>query len=119
MDCPPGIIPAACPGPSPYFFQESDKPSPVLIIFVLCAVHGKIKLKYFLRYIYHQTDDSPLYIFDSHFDDHDVAKGLLEDFRVPSYFPDDLFALVGERRRPPYRYFQSDEGGRSRFVEIS
>lgn len=63
----------------------------------------KVKLKYFLRYMEHQTDDSPLYIFDSHFDDHDVAKGLLEDFAVPSYFPDDLFSLVGERRRPPYR----------------
>ncbi|CAN0321599.1 unnamed protein product [Pylaiella littoralis] len=65
----------------------------------------KVKLKHFLRYMEHQTDDSPLYIFDSHFDDHDVAKGLLEDFAVPSYFPDDLFSLVGERRRPPYRWF--------------
>lgn len=63
----------------------------------------KVKVKYFLRYLEHQTDDSPLYIFDSHFDDHEVAKGLLEDFHVPSYFPDDLFSLVGERRRPPYR----------------
>lgn len=44
-----------------------------------------------------------MYIFDSHFDNHDVAKRLLEDFYVPDYFPDDLFSLVGERRRPPYR----------------
>lgn len=50
-----------------------------------------------------QRDDSPLYIFDSHFDDYDVSKGLLGDFSVPDYFPDDLFSLVGERRRPPYR----------------
>lgn len=63
----------------------------------------KVKVKYFLRYLEQQTDDSPLYVFDSHFDDHEVAKGLLEDFHVPSYFPDDLFSLVGERRRPPYR----------------
>ncbi len=67
------------------------------------ALSLKVKLKYFLRYMEHQTDDSPLYIFDSHFDDHEVAKGLLEDFSVPRYFPDDLFSLVGERRRPPYR----------------
>lgn len=70
----------------------------------LCTlISFKVKLKYFLRYMEHQTDDSPLYIFDSHFDDHEVAKGLLEDFAVPRYFPDDLFSLVGERRRPPYR----------------
>lgn len=64
---------------------------------------SQVKLKYFLRYMEHQQDDSPLYIFDSHFDEYDVSKPLLEDFSVPDYFPDDLFSLVGERRRPPYR----------------
>jgi histone arginine demethylase JMJD6 len=46
-----------------------------------------------------------LYIFDSAFDDDPVSKALLEDFRPPSYFPEDLFELVGEKRRPPYRWF--------------
>lgn len=63
----------------------------------------QVKLKYFLQYMEHQRDDSPLYIFDSHFDDYEESKPLLEDYSVPDYFPDDLFSLVGERRRPPYR----------------
>ena len=50
-----------------------------------------------------QKDDSPLYIFDSTYDDDREASTLLDDYRVPSYFPEDFFSLVGERRRPPYR----------------
>ncbi|CAM9115491.1 unnamed protein product, partial [Chrysoparadoxa australica] len=67
----------------------------------------KVRLKHFFQYMRHESlgDDSPLYVFDSHFDSHPVAKCLLEDFSVPSYFSDDLFSLVGERRRPPYRWF--------------
>ncbi|GMF28804.1 unnamed protein product [Phytophthora lilii] len=65
----------------------------------------RMKFKYFMTYLNHQTDDSPLYIFDSTFDDHKDTKPLLDDYKVPKYFPEDLFSLVGEDRRPPYRWF--------------
>ena len=64
----------------------------------------KLKLKYFLPYVFNNDDDSPLYIFDSHFDHHRPSKDLLSDYRVPDYFSEDLFSLAGERRRPPYRW---------------
>ena len=63
----------------------------------------KLKLKYFSKYLKYNTDDSPLYIFDSNYDNNSISKQLLDDYQVPSYFPDDLFSLVGEKRRPPYR----------------
>lgn len=65
----------------------------------------KIRMKYFLKYLKNNNDDSPLYIFDGNYDDDDVSKCLLNDYKIPSYFPDDLFHLVGESRRPPYRWF--------------
>jgi histone arginine demethylase JMJD6 len=65
----------------------------------------KVKLRHFLEYLRRNRDDSPLYVFDSGFDDDSVARSLLEDYRVPSYFDDDLFRLVSESRRPPYRWF--------------
>lgn len=65
----------------------------------------RMKLKHFMRYLQNNIDDSPLYIFDSSFDEDRLAKTLLEDYRVPSYFNEDLFRLVGEKRRPPYRWF--------------
>jgi histone arginine demethylase JMJD6 len=64
----------------------------------------KIKLKYFLRYLQHNRDDSPLYVFDSAFERDKIAKEMLQDYQVPIYFRDDLFRLVSESRRPPYRW---------------
>mmetsp|Transcript_76047 Transcript_76047/g.114501 ORF Transcript_76047/g.114501 Transcript_76047/m.114501 type:complete len:447 (-) Transcript_76047:359-1699(-) len=65
----------------------------------------KIRLKHFLGYTEGNKDDSPLYIFDSAFDEDSKANRILRDYRVPSYFSDDLFGLVSESRRPPYRWF--------------
>ena len=66
----------------------------------------RMKLSYFLQYLNHNTDDSPLYIFDATFDeDKGGAKVILDHYTVPEYFNEDLLGLVGERRRPPYRWF--------------
>ena len=71
-----------------------------------------IRLKYFHKYMKNNYDDSPLYIFDSAYGD--IPKNgrvprktnaILYDYQIPSYFPHDLFELVGEKRRPPYRWF--------------
>jgi histone arginine demethylase JMJD6 len=65
----------------------------------------RVKLKHFLQYMENQTDDSPLYVFDSSYDDDPKNKSLLQDYAPPSYFREDLFKLIGEKRRPPYRWF--------------
>ena len=44
------------------------------------------------------------YIFDGTFSDRTGSSAMLRDYTVPPYFSEDLFRLVGERRRPPYRY---------------
>ena len=65
----------------------------------------KIRLRHFLGYLKGNKDDSPLYVFDSAFDEDSKANRILRDYKVPSYFSDDLFSLVGESRRPPYRWW--------------
>ncbi|KAI9245502.1 hypothetical protein EDC94DRAFT_530191 [Helicostylum pulchrum] len=71
-----------------------------------------MKMKHFLYYSHNEglKDDSPLYIFDSGFyksrnnsSSKKKQRSLLDDYKVPRYFNEDLFKLTGARR-PPYRW---------------
>jgi len=65
----------------------------------------KLRLDHFVRYVEEQKDDAPLYIFDADFGDEGKPTiPLLDDFSMPPYFAEDLYSLVGEKRRPPYRW---------------
>lgn len=73
-----------------------------------CAV--RLPLAHFVDYVFDASragacaDDSPLYIFDGSFADKPGSKALASDYSVPSFFPEDLFALAGPKRRPPHRW---------------
>ena len=54
----------------------------------------RVKLKYFLEYLVHQNDDSPLYLFESSIEDMKNGNKMLERVKVPKIFSEDLFSLV-------------------------
>jgi histone arginine demethylase JMJD6 len=63
----------------------------------------KVKMKTFMDYMSHQTDDSPLYLFESGMIGETAS--LREDYWIPKYFPDDYLNLVGRDNKPPHRWF--------------
>ncbi|KAJ8599844.1 hypothetical protein CTAYLR_005622 [Chrysophaeum taylorii] len=56
----------------------------------------------FVRYAESTDDDSPLYVFDASFAERSEVLGTA--FAPPSFLPEDLLDLAGEKRRPPYRW---------------
>jgi histone arginine demethylase JMJD6 len=56
----------------------------------------KIKLpimKYY-KYMLHQKDDSPLYMFQSGFNDLEGTEDIIKNYKVPPYFKEDFFNYV-------------------------
>ncbi|CEM19611.1 unnamed protein product [Vitrella brassicaformis CCMP3155] len=65
----------------------------------------RVKLKYFVDYMRHQTDDSPLYLFEASAEDSPATMDLIDDWWAPAHFPEDLHNILGDDRRPPWRWF--------------
>lgn len=61
----------------------------------------------YLAYASHQQDEMPLYLFDKTFCKGDAKRHLADDFKVPEYFAEDLFSVLGEGQRPDYRWVGS------------
>ena len=60
----------------------------------------------FIQYMIYNRDDSPLYLFESSIQNPKRGvKDIIDDYKVPPYFDDDYFKLLGEDPRPPYRWF--------------
>jgi len=62
----------------------------------------RITLNNYFNYLKTQQEAVPLYLFDQNFAYN--AKPMLSDYNIPDYFAEDLFKLVGEIERPPYRW---------------
>lgn len=54
----------------------------------------RIKFKYFMEYLVYNQDDSPLYLFESSFDNSKKTRNLQDDYKPLVYFKEDLFDLV-------------------------
>ena len=65
----------------------------------------RVPFKYYLEYLIYNKDDSPLYLFESSLESKPQLHPIIDNYKVPKYFRDDLFKLAGEKRRPPYRWF--------------
>jgi len=65
----------------------------------------RMKFKYFVDYVKHQHDDSPLYLFETRPEHDPEARKLLDEYEVPDLFPYDFFDIVNPHSKPPYRWW--------------
>eukprot|EP00461_Guttulinopsis_vulgaris_P001097 UN01097 len=61
-------------------------------------------LDMYMQYLNTQKDDSPLYLFEDDFGEREASKDMVEYYTPPKYFSEDLFLLMAEARRPPFRW---------------
>lgn len=59
----------------------------------------------FVDYMFNNRDDSPLYLFESSLEDHEVANHMLKEYTPPKFFQKNYFALLDEDEMPPHRWF--------------
>lgn len=62
----------------------------------------QVSINQYWQYAKTAVEENPLYLFDRWF--HQNVDGIRNDWEVPLYFQDDLFALLGEDTRPDYRW---------------
>ena len=76
--------------------------------FVIAGDEERVRYKYYHYYMNHKKhrrDDVPLYIFDSDFGNEGRRTStLLEEYSVPEWFDEDFLAILGEEKRPPFRW---------------
>lgn len=65
----------------------------------------RIPFKYFLEYLVYNKDDSPIYLFEGSLETSEYYKPIIENYKIPPYFKDDLLKYAGEKQRPPYRWW--------------
>lgn len=54
----------------------------------------KMKIKHYYKYLVHQTDDSPLYMFQSSFNELEGTEDITKNYKPPKFFEEDFFSYV-------------------------
>eukprot|EP01127_Copromyxa_protea_P005331 TRINITY_DN15276_c0_g1_i1.p1 TRINITY_DN15276_c0_g1~~TRINITY_DN15276_c0_g1_i1.p1 ORF type:complete len:521 (+),score=75.88 TRINITY_DN15276_c0_g1_i1:27-1565(+) len=74
-----------------------------------CGSGWKMTIPGYMSYLKNRTDPLSLYLFDRRY--HKIAPEILQEYKIPDYFPEDIFALAGPKKRPPYRWILIGPGG--------
>ena len=62
------------------------------------------------RYARSNKDDTPLYVFDwAVYEDDEIGREVMAQYRVPSIFGEDLFSLLEERQHSDYPSYRSEK----------